>query len=103
VAIAATWKQTVSTVTNTAGTVYTTGSGYARDLVVNNSGASTIFVGLGTSNVASSTAGFAIPPGGTLVLTECAVPASTPVTACTGVSGATSLISVGYGSVVSNV
>ena len=96
-AIAATW-QTVATVTTTAGTVYTTGSGYRRDLVVTNSGASTIFVGMGTSSVATSVASFQIPAGGTVVLTQCQVPASIPITACTGAGSST--ISVGFGSLV---
>ncbi len=96
-AIAAAW-QTVATVTTTAGTVFTTASGYTRDLVINNSGANTIFVGVGASNVATSVASFGIPAGGTLVLTACAVPTSQPVTACTGTGS--SSISVGYGSLV---
>jgi hypothetical protein len=97
VAIATSW-QTVATVTTTAGTVFTTAAGYTRDLVVTNSGASTIFVGLGASNVATSVASFAIPAGGTLVLTQCQNPASQPITACTGAGS--SQVSVGYGSLV---
>ena len=59
--------QTVASVTNTAGTVYTTPAStastfaYGRDLVVNNSGASTIFVGLGAASVSTSVASFSIP------------------------------------------
>jgi hypothetical protein len=97
VAIAASW-QTVATVTTTAGTVFTTASGYTRDLVVTNSGTATIFVGVGASNVATSVASFGIPAGGTLVLTQCQVPTSQPVTACTGAGS--SSVSVGYGSLV---
>jgi len=101
VAIAAQW-QTVATVTTTAGTVFTTASsGYHRDLVVSNSGASTIFVGLGASNVATSVASFQIPTGGEVVLTQCQIPAGVPLTACTGAGS--SIISVGYGTVVSVV
>ncbi len=96
-AIAAAW-QTVATVTTTAGTVFTTAAGYTRDLVINNSGANTIFVGVGASNVATSVASFGIPAGGTLVLTQCQVPTSQPVTACTGTGS--SSVSVGYGSLV---
>jgi hypothetical protein len=99
VAIAATYQTVASSVTTTAATVYTTGAGYARDLIVTNSGANTIFVGLGTSSVATSVASFAIPSGGTLLLTESAVPVSTPLTAICGVAAGSS-VSIGYGSVV---
>jgi hypothetical protein len=98
VAIATSW-QTVASVTTTAGTVFTTASGYIRDLVVNNSGTATIFVGLGAANVATSVASFGIPTGGTLVLTECEIPTSQPVTAITGAGS--SSVSIGYGSLVS--
>ena len=97
-AIATTW-QTVATVTTTAGTVFTTTSKYTRDLVVTNSGANTIFIGLGVSSVATSVASFAIPAGGTVVLTQCQVPASQPLTAIAGLA-AGSTVSVGYGSLV---
>jgi hypothetical protein len=100
VAIAAQW-QTVATVTTTAGTVFTTAAGYTRDLVVTNSGANTIFVGLGASNVATSVASFGIPAGASLVLTQGQVPVSQPLTACTGTGS--SSVSVGYGSLVSYV
>lgn len=96
-AIAAAW-QTVATVTTTAGTVYTTPAAtsvaYQRDLVITNSGAATIFIGMGASNVATSVASFGIPAGGTVILTQCGVPASTPVTALTGAGS--SSVSVGY-------
>lgn len=99
--------QTVASVTNTAGTVYTIPNSttaaygvYARDLVVTNSGANTIFIGLGTSNVATSVASFGIPSGGSVLLTECQVIAGQPLTAICGLS-AGSQISVGFASVVS--
>jgi len=100
VAIAAAW-QTVASVTSTAGTIFTTASGYTRDLVIANGGTATVFVGMGASNVATSVASFAVPSGATLVLTEGAIPTSTPVTAIYGASGATGNVSVGYGSVIS--
>jgi len=99
VAIAAAW-QTVASVTTTAGTVYTTNAStastfaYQRDLVVTNSGASTIFVGMGASSVSTSVASFNIPAGGTVVLTQCQVPGGTPITACTGAGS--SSVSIGY-------
>jgi hypothetical protein len=98
--------QTVASVTTTAGTVYTTSAataasyGNARDLVVTNSGSGTIFVGIGTSNVATSVASFKIPSGGSLLLTDCVVPASAPVTAIAAY-GQSSTVSIGYASVVS--
>jgi hypothetical protein len=101
VAIAAAW-QTVSSVTTTAGTVFTTPAvstvPYLRDLVIQNSGASTVFVGIGASNVATSVASFQVPTGGQLVLTACQVPANVPVTAICG-SGSSS-VSIGYGTLV---
>lgn len=97
-AIAATWAVSSTAVTTTAGTVYTTGAGYRRDLVVTNSGTATIFIGMGVSSVATSVASFSVPAGGTVVLTQCQVPASTPITACTGAGSST--VSVGFGSLV---
>ena len=96
-AIATSW-QTVATVTTTAGTVFTTAAGYIRDLVVTNSGTATIFVGVGASNVATSVASFQIPVGGSLVLTQCEIPTSVPVTAIAGAG--TGSVSIGYGSLV---
>jgi hypothetical protein len=98
VAISVAW-QTVVTVTTSA-TVYTTPAatattfGYARDLVLTNSGTATIFIGMGVANVSTSVASFNIPAGGSLVLTQCQVPANTPISAIVG-AGTTS-VSVGY-------
>jgi len=106
VAIAAAW-QTVASVTTTAGTVYTTNAStastyaYGRDLVITNSGANTIFIGMGASNVATSVASFNIPAGGTMVLTQCQVPGGVPVTALTGTGS--SSVSIGYALNVSYV
>lgn len=97
-AINAQWAASTA-VTTTAATVYTTAastvSSYLRDLVITNSGANTIFVGMGASNVATSVASMSIPAGGTLVLTQCQVPNATPVTAICGVAAGSS-VSVGY-------
>ena len=105
-----------STITTTAvsaaGTaaIFTTSTtAYARDLVIMNQStaassqtAFTMFVGTGSASV-STTAGFAIPPGGQLVLqgqvggitlgTGTNIIYATATSACTAV--------VGYGSVVS--
>lgn len=105
-AIAAAW-QTVASVTTTAGTVYTTNAStastfaYGRDLVVTNSGAVTIFVGVGASNVATSVASFQIPAGGSLILTQCQVPGGVPVTAIAGAG--TGQVSIGYATNVAYV
>ena len=99
-AIATQWL--ASTVaTTTAATVYTTAaaatSPYLRDLVITNggtAGSANVFVGMGASNVATSVASMAIPPGGSLVLTQCQIPNATPVTAIAGAG--TVPIYVGY-------
>jgi hypothetical protein len=97
-AISAQWSASTA-VTTTAATVYTTAaatvSSYLRDLVVTNSGANTIFVGIGASNVATSVASFGIPAGGSLVLTQCQVPNATPITAICGLAAGSS-VSIGY-------
>ena len=101
-AIAANWVVNATAVTTTAGTVYTTAAAattpYLRDLVVNNSGTATIFVGIGAANVATSVASFGIPAGGSLILAACQVPNATPISACTGAGSST--VSIGYGSLV---
>ena len=82
-------------------TVPTTAPSYSRDLVITNSGTVTIWVGLSTAGtVATSVASFQIPAGGTILLTQCQVPTGAVLSSLTGVT-ATSLLSVGYGTVVS--
>ena len=106
-AISATWVVAGTAVTTTAGTVYTTAAStaatysYARDLVVNNGGTATIFVGLGASNVATSVASFQVPAGGSLILSQCQVPQGVPLTALTGAGS--SVLSIGYCSVFSAI
>lgn len=108
-AIAAQW-QTVATVTTGASTVYTIPSGtasaygvYARDLVVTNSGVPTVFLSLTPAGAAAATtlASFAIPSGGTVILTQCQVPAGANLSAIT--SSGTASVSVGFGTNVSYV
>jgi hypothetical protein len=100
VAISVAWQTVATSVTTTASTIYTTSAataasfGYARDLVVTNGGTATVFVGLGTANVATSVASMAIPAGGTLILTQCQVPVSSPLSAITGAG--TVSVSVGF-------
>lgn len=99
-AIATQWVASTQA-TTTAATIYTTVaatvSSYLRDLVITNGGtvgASNVFVGMGASNVATSVASMSIPPGGSLVLTQCQVPNATPVTAIAGAG--TVPVYVGY-------
>lgn len=98
-AISVAW-QTIATVTSAA-TVYTIPSGtsssygtYARDLVVCNSGTATLFVGLSSGTVSATTTSFQVPAGGTVLLTQCQVPAGVYVSA-TAATG-TGQISVGF-------
>jgi len=103
-AIATQWL--ASTVaTTTAATIYTTvaasTSPYLRVLVVTNGGTANIFVGAGASNVATSVASMVIPGGGSLVLTQCQVPNSTPITAISGAG--TVPVFVGYATNVAYV
>lgn len=77
--------QTTATVTASAVAYYTVPSAstaaygsYARDLVLTNGGATTFSVGAGTAaSSATTAASFALPPGGTVILTQCQVPPST--------------------------
>lgn len=99
-AIAVQW-QTVVTGITTATNVYTVPSAstvpygtYARDLVVNNSGTATVFVGLGaTASTATTAASFLIPAGGSVILTQCQVPAGAVVSA---VAANPASVSVGF-------
>ena len=69
---------------------------YGRDLVVTNSGTGTVFAGLSASGtVATSVASFQLPAGGSVLLTNCQVPAGAVLSALSGVT-ATGLVSVGY-------
>ena len=99
-AISVAW-QTVYTNITTSAALYTTPSNataaygaYARDLVITSSGASTLFVSAGLAAAsATTTASFVIPPGGTVILTQCQVPAATIIY---GVSSGTAAASIGW-------
>ncbi len=100
-AIAANW--TVNGISVTASTALTTvaSTGYKRDLVVTNGGPSALFVGLGSGVTAATTVNsFQIPSGGSLILTQCQVPAGGIIYA---VSAGTSATSIGFGSLVNYV
>lgn len=100
-AISVAW-QTVVTVATSNGALYTVPSStaasfaYARDLVLTNSGATTIFVnatGAG-SPVATTTGSYQVPSGGTLLLTQCQVPNGAVVSALS--PGTAGSLSIGY-------
>ena len=103
-AIAAAYQTTVTNIT-TSKALYTTATStaasfaYGRDLVVTNNGPSTLFISAGpAASSAVTTSSFGIPTGGSVVLTQCQVPASTILF---GVSSGTAAASIGYASVVS--
>jgi hypothetical protein len=100
VAISVAW-QTVATGISSSTLVYTTPAatastfGYARDLVINNSGSVLTYVSLGASGTSAAAAtSFAVPSGGSVVLTQCGVPNGAKIYAFPS-SGTTS-VSVGY-------
>lgn len=106
-AISVAW-QTVATVNSSSSGLYTVPSTgnygtYARDLVVTNSGTATIFIGLGASGSLTSTtlASFAIPTGGSAILTQCQVPASSVVSGI--VASGTGQASIGFATNVAYV
>ena len=108
-AISVAWQTVAGGITTSAQQIYTIPSSstvsfgsYARDLVVTNSGTATVFIGLSNSGtVATSAASFQVPTGGTLLLTQCQVPASAVLSALTG-AGTTS-VSVGFATNVSYI
>jgi hypothetical protein len=103
VAISVAW-QTVATVTTAPTGFYTVPSAstvpygaYARDLVITNSGAGTIYVCLAAaSTVATSVGGFQLPVGGTVLLTQCQVPASSIIGAAAASTAVTNQVSLGW-------
>jgi hypothetical protein len=103
VALAATYFTAVTAAATTSTALYTTASsGYQRDLVVTNGGASTCFISAGTGvTSASTTVSFAVPTGQSLVL-EGLVPNATVLYGFAAAAPAGGLnVSLGWGSVVS--
>lgn len=94
--------QTTASFTTTAAlftTATSTASTYAygRDLVITNAGTATIFVAAGAAvSSAVTTSSFVIPAGGSVILTECQVPASTIIYGVQSVATTTSYASIGY-------
>ena len=98
-AIAAKWVVNATAITTTVAQIYTTPTTYIRDLVVTNGTGASCYVGLSTDGtVATSAASWKIPAGGSLILTQCQVPAGAVLSALTGTG--TSNVSIGYGSLV---
>jgi hypothetical protein len=93
--------QTVASFTASSTSLYTVPSSttvaygsYARDLVITNSGTAGVYVSLGTGATSAATASsFAIPAGGSVLLTQCQVPASTIIY---GIASAASTVSIGF-------
>jgi hypothetical protein len=104
VAIAATYVITNLAVPTSSTVLYTTPAStvqtYIRDLILTNSGTTTIFLSLGTgASSAATTSSFVVPTGGSVVLTECTVPNTAIIY---GVSPTNAgALNIGYGSVVS--
>jgi hypothetical protein len=70
---------------------------YPRDLVITNSGTATCYVSAGVpATGALTTSSFALPSGGSVILTQCAVPASTIIFGVQAVATTTSQVSIGY-------
>lgn len=97
-AISTQWAVVNSTVGTSSSSVYTTVaatvSSYLRDLVINNSGTGFVSISFGTAATSAATASsFALPPGGTVILTQCQVPNGAIIYA---IAPATTTVSVGY-------
>lgn len=101
-AIAAAYQTTVTFSTTTAlwtapSSTSATFGAYARDLVITNSGTVSAFFSCGTGvSSSATTSSFVCPAGGSIILTQCAVPASVIVYGATqgGVAGGSA--SIGY-------
>lgn len=105
-ALAATYVTTATFTTTTS--LYTTPAStsatyaYGRDLVITNSGTASIYVAVGpAATLAVTTSSFVIPTGGSVLLTQCQVPASTVIYGVQSVATTTSFASIGWASVVS--
>lgn len=98
-ALATQWVAVNSTVGTSSSSVYTTVaatvSSYLRDLVINNSGTASVSISFGTAATSAATASsFAVPAGGTVILSQCQVPNAATIWAIA--PAANSTISVGY-------
>ena len=103
VAIATSWLVTSPSITSSTViyTANTTSGAYERDLVITNGGANLGYVTVGASaSSAAAATGFALPAGGTVILTQCAIPANAKIY---GYSASGTIFSVGLGSNVSYI
>jgi hypothetical protein len=101
VAIAASYQTTVTNITSNVALWTSPTTGYQRDLVITNGGPSLLYVVAGTAaTTAAAATGFAIPTGGTVVLTECGLTNATKVF---GFSPGTASCYIGYGTNVAVV
>ena len=100
-AIAATWLTTATNITTSTALYTTSTTAYARDLVITNAGTNSGYVSVGTGvTSAAATAGYVIPAGGSVILTQCQVPTSTIIY---GYSASGTNFSIGQGSLVTYV
>jgi len=100
VAISVAW-QTVQTFTTSAALYTVPSSGnfgtYARDLAICNSGTASCYVSCGVpATSAATTSSFVIPAGGTVLLTQCQVPAGAIIYGAQYVATTTSQVSIGF-------
>ena len=106
-ALAVAWQTTATFTTSAA--LYTVPSSstvaygsYARDLVICNSGTAQCYVSFGTVvTSAATTSSFAIPAGGSVLLTNCQVQAGGIVYGVQQVATTTSQVSIGYATATS--
>lgn len=91
-AIAASYFTTVTNVTTSTALYTTASTGYNRDLVVTNAGASTMFVAVGPAiTSAATTSSVGIPSGGTMVITEGQIAVSSKIYATSAGTAAAAL------------
>jgi len=100
VAIAASYVTTATFTTSAA--LYTTSTtAYRRDLVITNSGTVGCYASAGTVvTSAATTSSFYLPPGGSVILTQCQVPTSTIIYGVQYAATNTSQLSIGFASLV---
>lgn len=97
-AISVAWQTTVTM--STSGVYYTLPtsgnfSTYARDLVITNGGSVTCFIGFASGATGgATTSSFQVPAGGTVILTQCQVPAG--IVSGTVASGLSVPVSIGF-------
>lgn len=99
-AISVAWQTTATfTTTTSLWTVPSSGNfgTYARDLAITNSGTAVCYVSCGSAvTSAVTTSSFVLPAGGTILLTQCQVPAGSIIFGCQYVATTTSQVSIGF-------